>query len=90
MNVQSNQKENLTYAQIVKTPIQAQIQPKIQTNEKSPFLGQSQGLQPVIDLNTQQVFLDLQNGQKHMMQMFLNLSQKLMNLEKHNLQMHTM
>ena len=96
MNSQPNQKENLTYAQIVKTP----FQPEIQTNEKNSFLGQSQCLQQaVISLrnqcqqlftgqgtNTQQVFLDLQNDQKHMMQMFKNLNQKLMNLEKQNLQ----
>ena len=95
MNSQPNQKENLTYAQIVKTA----FRPEIQTNEKNSFLGQSQCLQqPVIGLRNQcqqpftgqdtntQVFLDLQNGQKQMMQMFMNLNQKLMNMEKQNLQ----
>ena len=99
---QTNQNENIIYAQIVKTPLQhqfqPQLQPQFQANEQSPFLGLPQyKQQPLIGQENQfqqksntQVFLDLQSGQKQMMQMFMNLNQKLMNLEKHNLQMQHM
>ena len=94
---QTERSENITYAQVLKS----NNQPQIQTNEQSPFLGHPQyAQQPVIFQENQfqqptvgqrnnmhQVFLDLQSGQKHMMQMFMTLNQKLMNLEKYNLQM---
>ena len=90
---QTERRENITYAQILKS----NNQPQIQTNEQRPFLGQPQYVQqPVIFQENQfqptvgqrnnihQVFLDLQSGQKNMMQMFMNLNQKIMNLEKYN------
>ena len=46
---------------------------------QEPFLGQRN--------NVQQIYLDLQNGQKQIMEMFMNLNQKFINLEKQNLQM---
>ena len=58
---------------------------QFQNQFQKPFLVQQSTLDQ--RSNTNQVFLDLQNGQKHMMQMFMTLNQKLMNLEKYNLQM---
>ena len=85
---------NLTYAQAAKST----FQPKSQSSEQSPFLGQNQIIQqPIIGLtnqfqqpikeqgnHTQKIFLELQNGQKHMLQLFMDLNQKIMNLEKCN------
>ena len=91
---QTERSENITYAQVLKS----NNQPQIQKNEQSPFLGHPQyAQQPVIFQENQfqqptvgqrnnmhQVFLDLQSGQKHMIQMFMQLNQKVMNLEKYN------
>ena len=83
--------ENPTYAQIAKNTYQTQVQP----SESGAFLGQTQNFQqPVMDQGSQfqqpvlsqrsntQAFLELQDGQRQMMQLFMNMNQKLMNLEK--------
>ena len=82
---------NPTYAQIAKNTYQTQVQP----SESGAFLGQTQNFQqPVMDQGSQfqqpvlsqrsntQAFLELQDGQRQMMQLFMNMNQKLMNLEK--------
>ena len=88
--------EKPTYVQIVTEALPQQLH----LNEKSPFLGQTQLAQPQFrgQSNQQpflgqkhqnhQAFLDLQNGQKQMMDLFMSMNQKMLfNLEKLNLQM---
>ena len=72
---------------------------QVHSIEQSPFLGQSHQTQPQIigqasqqpflgqSQQNQQVFLDLQNGQKQMIDLFMSMNQKLLsNLEKLNKQ----
>ena len=79
--------ENPTYSHIVRNSLQS----------NGPFLGQAQNpQQPVTKQENQfqqpflgqrnqtQVFLDLQNGQKQLMDLFMSLNQKLATLEKYN------
>ena len=49
-----------------------------ENQSQQPFLGQRN--------QAQQVYLDLQNGQKQIMELFMSLNQKFINLEKHNIQ----
>ena len=97
---QTHKKDVFSYAQIVKNP----YKPQSQQIEHSPFLGQTQQFQlPVINQEnqfnhpmlpqrapTQQDFLELQTGQKQMMNIFLSMNQKLKNLEKSKMQMLSM
>ena len=87
---QTHIKDGPTYAQILKKP----VQPLIQSIDQNDFLGQNQLHQPVLrpesqlnqpsisQRNQTQVFLDLQNGQKQIMEMFTHLNQKMMNLQE--------
>ena len=78
--------EKLSYAQVVRKPFSQQVQ----SNQQGPFLGQHFVEQPFLGqrIQTQQAFLDLQNGQKQMMELFMNMNQKMMsNFEKLNFQM---
>ena len=82
-----------TYADVVKKSVQQQLQ------SSGPFLGQSQPVhqstlgqvhhvqQPIIGQpnHTHQVFLEMQRYQKQMMDMVMNLNQKVNNMS--NLQM---
>ena len=84
-----------SYAQMVSKALPQQVH----SIEQSPFLGQSHQTQPQIigqasqqpflgqSHQNQQVFLDLQNGQKQMIDLFMSMNQKLLsNLEKLNKQ----
>ena len=88
--------EKPTYVQIVTEALPQQLH----SNEKSPFLGQAQlgqpqfmgqsNQQPFLGQKHQnhQVFLDLQNGQKRIMDLFVSMNQKMLfTLEKLNMQM---
>ena len=79
----------MSYAQIVKKPLLQSLH----SNDPGPFLGQPQQQfveQPFLGQRNQnqQAFLDLQNGQRQMLELFMNMNQKMMsNLEKLNMQM---
>ena len=83
---QTNKEANVTYAQVVKKP----FQPQSQSSKQSSFIGQNQFFQqpvtgfqqPMMDQGNQNLILEVQNGQTHMMQLIMNLSQKIMTLEK--------
>ena len=84
----TNETGRLSYAQIVQKPFLQQSH----SNDQGPFLGQPQQQfveQPFLGQKNQnqQAFLDLQNGQRQMMELFMNMNQKMMsNLEKLSMQ----
>ena len=85
----TNETGELSYAQVLRKPFVQHSH----SNDQGPFLGQSQPVfmeQPFLEQRNQnqQGFLDLQNCQRQMMELFMNMNQKMMsNLEKLNLKM---
>ena len=75
-----------SYVDVVKKSLQPQLQ------VQSPFLGQAPQIkQPVIEPPlekrniAQQTYLEIQQGQKQILELVMNLNQKVINLEKNNI-----
>lgn len=85
--------ERPSYANVVRKSLQPQIQPQIQPN--SPFLGLTSPVRQELSgqvhqvqqpsqgqvNHTQQTFLDMQNKQKQMMELFISLNQQMNTLK---------
>ena len=80
--------ERPTYASVVRKPVQSQIQPNdhflgLTQPVHQNFNGQVQQAQPPFvgqASHSQQTFLEIQQKQKEMMEMFWNLNQKVTNM----------